>query len=66
MNIIATTVFIPRSFFKNIHIIMFENWHGINQMGLSASLADYKNKQYFTNMKMTPKFSRLNKRKFKR
>ena len=41
---------------------MFENWNGINQMGLSASLADYKNKQYFTNMKMTPKFSRQNKK----
>ena len=27
--------------FKKINTIMFENWQGINPMGLSASLDDY-------------------------
>ena len=33
---------------------MFEILQGINPMGLCASFSDYKNKQYFTNMKMLP------------
>ena len=28
--------------FQNINMIMFENWQGINPMGLSASLFEYK------------------------
>ena len=43
---------------------MFENWQGINSMGLSASLAYYK-LQYFTNMKMSPTTLRLNTKKCK-
>ena len=39
---------------------MFENLQGINPMFLSAYLVDYKNKQYFTNMKMTPTILRWN------
>ena len=31
---------------------MFEKWQEINPMGLSAPWDDYKNKQYFTNMKI--------------
>ena len=31
---------------------MFENWQGVNPMGLSAPWSDYKNKKVFTNMKM--------------
>ena len=27
--------------FKNINIIIFENWQGINPIGLSAALSDY-------------------------
>ena len=38
---------------QNLNIIMFETWQGINSMGLSASLEEYKNKQLFTNMKMS-------------
>ena len=39
---------------------MFENWQGINLMRLSDSLDDYKNKQYFTNMKIPPTTLRRN------
>ena len=39
---------------------MFENWHGINPMGLSDSLEE--NKKYLTNMKMSPKFLKWNKK----
>ena len=38
---------------------MFKNWQGINQMGLSDYLADYKN-QYYKNMKMSPSFLKWN------
>ena len=31
---------------------MFENWQGINPMGLSSPWANYKNKQLSTNMKL--------------
>ena len=31
---------------------MFENWQGINPMGLSAPWVDYKNKQLFIKIKM--------------
>ena len=37
---------------------MLKNWKGINPMGLSASLAEYKNKQYFTNIKKLQKAPR--------
>ena len=33
---------------------MFENWQGTNRMSLSASLDYYKNKQYLTNIEMSP------------
>ena len=51
------TVFMHRSFSKNINIIMFAKLQGINQMVLSASLADLK-KQCFTNMKISSKLLR--------
>ena len=35
--------FIHRPFLKYIDIILFENYQGINPMGLSASLTDFKN-----------------------
>ena len=41
LNIIMTTVFTHISFFKNINIIMFENWQGIYPMVLGASLSEY-------------------------
>ena len=44
---------------------MFEEGQMINPMGLSASLANYKNKQYFTKIKMSPTFLILNTKKFK-
>ena len=48
---IPTTVFI-HCLPKKLYINMFENWQGINPMGLSAPWADYKNKQLFKNVKM--------------
>ena len=44
---------------------MFGNLQGMNPMGLSANLSDYKNKQYFTNIKMSPTLLRQNKKQFK-
>ena len=41
-------------FFKNIEIILFENWQGINPMGPSANLANYKNKKFFANTNFSP------------
>ena len=38
---------------------MFENWKGVNPMGLSASLADLK-RQYLTNMKISPTLLKRN------
>ena len=58
LNIIATTVFIHRYIFKNINKILFENWQGINPMGLNASLEDKIN--YIKNMKMSPTFLKYN------
>ena len=46
--------FYTQIFFKNLNIILIENWQGIKPMGLSASLADYKNEKYFLNMKSSP------------
>ena len=43
LNITATTFF-RHVFFKNISIILFENWQGVNPMGLSTSLGDYLKK----------------------
>ena len=57
LNLIVTIIFRHR-FFKNLYIIMLKNWKGINPMGLSASLAEYKNKQYFTNIKKLQKAPR--------
>ena len=37
--------------FKNIYMILSENVQVVNPMVPSASLVDYKNKQYFINMK---------------
>ena len=48
-HIVALDQFYYNNFFlhilfhKNINIIMFGNWKGINSMGLSASFTDYKN-----------------------
>ena len=33
---------------------MFENWQKINPMGLSASMINYKNKKYLTNINISP------------
>ena len=50
INLIATVFF--RKLFYKLDIVTFQNWQGINPMGLSASLAEYKYKQLFTNIKM--------------
>ena len=50
-------------FCKNIDIALFENWQGINLMGLSASLSYYKNKPYFINMKKPPTTLLWNKKR---
>ena len=49
----ATTVLRHKYFFKNHDIILFGNRQGINPMGLSVTLTNYKNKQFFTNTKMS-------------
>ena len=36
--------------FKKIDTTIFENYQGINPMGISAPWADHKNKQLFKNM----------------
>ena len=53
LDIIVTTVFrhISR---KKLDTIAFEKWQGINPMGLSAPWVELKNKQSFTNMRMSP------------
>ena len=33
---------------KKLDTNMFENWQGINPMGLSDPWSNYKNKQFFT------------------
>ena len=47
-NLIETTVFKHQYFFKQIDIVMFENWQWINPRGLSATLYDYKTKNSST------------------
>ena len=44
---------------------MLENWQGIDPMGLSTTLDDYKNKQLLTNTNFSPKTLRQNTKKCK-
>ena len=41
VRILQKQLFLQMDYFKNINIILFENWQGINPMGLSAYLVDY-------------------------
>ena len=47
-NCFETTIFYQKSWDNSVG-----NWKGINPMGLSSTLDKYKNKQFFTNMKIS-------------
>ena len=54
MTLIKTTVLRHQDFFKNLEIILLENRKGINSTGISATLTNYKRKQFSTNTKISP------------
>ena len=54
MTHITTSRFLNQSFFKNLDIILLKKIQVINRMVLSSIFVDYKDKQFFTNAKISP------------